>query len=166
MYSSNEFERDGSVKMGSLIAIMIPLALLALSIIVPILLKIIVHLDYCLLLLVVWAYVFDANGPNGWKGLLSDYEIHTVFVILIFLAALGIWFGIQQIRIFNIYIFRVVACALSAFLFTYLLTEGLFGKTIADGMDTIWQWTVGIVYFGIVMALRAMDKSLTYDPLD
>jgi len=79
---------------------------------------------------------------------------------LIYLAAFGIWFGLQQIRVFNFYIFRIIACAISAYFFTFMALTGFFGQTIADGMDLIWQWTAGIVYFIVAMALRSRDNSL------
>jgi len=145
--------------MGGLIIIAISLALFALAIIVPVVAKILIHLDYAFLLALVYAFVFGANGfvPNA---LLANVEIHTVFVILIYLAALAIWYGLQQINIFTIYIFRIVACAFSAFLFVLFVSTGLFGQTIAEGMDIIWQWTVGIVYFAVTMILRAKSNNL------
>ena len=139
--------------------IVIALALVVLAIFIPIIAKILVNLDYVFILLIVWGFVFGANGYYE-NGLLANYEIHTVFVILAHVAALGIWFGLQQIRTFNIYIFRLIACALSAFIFTYLVSTGLFGMTIANGMDTIWKWAVGITYFIIVAGLRVRDNSL------
>ena len=145
--------------MGVFVLLAIPLVIIAISIIVPIIAKIFIHLDYAFLLAAVWVFVFGANGFYD-EALLANHEIHTVFVVLIYLAALGIWYGLQQIRIFKIYIVRIIACAFSAFIFTYLAYTGLFGQTIADGMDVIWQWTVGIVYFVIAIALRAKDKSL------
>jgi hypothetical protein len=148
--------------MGTLILILIalPLAVGILGFFIPIIAKIFIHLDYGFLLILVWGFVFGASGYNP-DGLLANHELHTVFVILIYLAALAIWFGLQQIRVIKIYIFRIFACALSAFIFTYLVSTGLFGRAIADGMDIIWQWAVGIVYFGIAIMLRVRDESLT-----
>jgi len=131
----------------------------ALAIFLPIIAKILIHLDYLCVIVLVWAYVFDARGQNE-QGLLSADDLHTVFVILIYVAALAIWFGLQQIRVFNIYVFRFVACALSAYVFVHFVSTGLFGRAIADGMDTIWQWTVGIVYFAVIVFLRVKDNSL------
>jgi len=126
---------------------------------IPILAKILIHFDYVIVLFSVWAFVFGFGGLTE-RGLLANYEIHTVFVILIYLAAIGIWFALQQIRVFNIYIFRILACALSAFVLTWAVSDGLLGQSIADGMDTIWQWTFGIVYFAIAVGLRARDNTL------
>ena len=128
---------------------------------IPILAKILIHFDYVLVLLAVWIFVFGFGGHNE-HALLVNHEIHTVFVILIYIAAIGIWFGLQNIRVFNIYIFRIVACALSAFILVYLVSTGLLGQGIADGMDTIWQWVIGIVYFALMIGLRAKDSSLVH----
>ena len=46
----------------------------------------------------------------------------------------------------------------------YFDSIGFFGRTIADGMDLIWKWTVGIVYFIIVVFLRVRDESLITKP--
>jgi len=140
-------------------AIFIILALYIAAFFLPILAKIIIYFDYVIVLFSVWAFVF---GLGTERGVLGSYDIHTVFVILIYLAAVGIWFGLQQIRIFHIYIFRILACAFSAFILTWLVSDGLLGQGIADGMDTIWQWTVGIVYFGIAVGLRAKESNLIY----
>lgn len=145
--------------MGIVIVLLIELAIIALGIFVPIVAKILIRLDYVFLLLLLWAFVFGASGYNE-NGLLSNYQIHTVFVILIYLAVLAIWFGLQQIKIFNIYIFRIIACGLSAYIFTYMVRTGFLGQKVANGMDTIWSWTVGIVYFAIVVFLRVRDDSL------
>ena len=145
--------------MGTFILIALLVAIFVLSFLVPIIAKIFIHFDYVFLLAVVWAFVLGAGGRNE-SGLLYGHEIHTVFVILIYLAAFGIWFGVQQIRIFNIYIFRIIACALSAYIVVYMASDGWFGQTIADGMDPIWTWTAGIVYFVIAVTLRTRDNSL------
>ena len=147
--------------MVSVILILIMIALTAAAILVPIIAKILIRLDYVFLVALIWVFVFGfgASGqdPDAW---LANHEIHTVFVILIYLAALGAWFGLQQIRVFNIYIFRIIACMLSASILTYLAVSGLFGQAIADGMNVIWQWIVGILYFIVVAGLRMRDKSL------
>ena len=148
--------------MGALILIAIPLVMLVVGLALPVIAKIFIHVDYVLLLLIVWGFVFGASGHNEY-GLLVNYELHTVFVVLIYLAAFGIWFGLQQIRIFGFYIFRIVACAIAAYFFVFMASTGLFGQTIADGMDLIWQVTVGIVYFVAIVALRSKDKSLKYE---
>jgi len=140
-------------------AIFIILALYIIAFFIPVLAKILIHFDYVLVLLAVWIFVFGIGGHNE-HALLVNYEIHTVFTILIYLAALAMWFGLQNIRVFNIYIFRILACALSAFILTYLVSTGLLGQRIAEGMDTIWQWTFGILYFAIAVGLRAQDSSL------
>ena len=127
---------------------------------VPILAKIIIHFDYVLVLVAVWIFVFGASGHNQYSLFANHEAIHTVFVILIYLAALAIWFGLQNIRVFNIYIFRIVACALSAVVLTYLVSTGLLGENIADGMDTIWQWAIGITYFAVTLWLRARQSNL------
>lgn len=150
------------MKMGIVVLLLIEIAIVALALLVPIIAKILINLDYVFLLLLMWYFVF-AGGYDG-NGLLSNYEIHTVFVVLIYLAAIGIWFGLQQIKIFNLYVFRIAACGLSAYMFTYMVKTGLLGQTIATSMDTIWRWTIGIVYFLIVVFLRVRDKSLVnYD---
>lgn len=140
-------------------AIFILMGLHIVAFAIPILAKILIHFDYVLILLAVWIFVFGIGGHNA-HALLVDHEVHTVFTILIYLAALGIWFGIQNIRVFNIYIFRILACALSAFILTWLVSDGLLGQDIAEGMDTIWKWTVGILYFVIAIGLRANGGSL------
>ena len=140
-------------------AIFIILALYVAAFFLPILAKILIHMDYVIILLAVWIFVFGVGGTMD-RGLLANHEIHTVFVILIHLAAIGIWYGLQQIRVFHIYVFRILACAFAAFIFTWLVSSGLFGQGIADGMDTIWQWTVGILYFAVAMGLRAKEHSL------
>ena len=125
----------------------------------PILAKILIHFDYILVLFAVWIFIFGIGGHNE-HALLVNHEVHTVFTILIYLAAIGIWFGLQSIRVFNIYIFRIIGCALSAFILTWAVSSGLLGQGIADGMDTIWQWTVGILYFALAVGLRAKGSSL------
>jgi len=139
--------------------LLIFLGLHIVAFLIPILAKMLIHFDYVLILLAVWIFIFGIGGHNE-HALLVNHEVHTVFTILIYLAALGIWFGIQNIRIFNIYIFRVIACALSAFILTWLVSDGLLGQGIADGMDAIWQWTIGILYFVIAIGLRAQGSSL------
>ena len=141
-------------------ALFILLAIFIIAFFIPAIAKILIHFDYVLVLAAVWIFVFGAGRESG---LLVNVELHTVFVILIYLAALGIWFGLQSIRVFNIYIFRIVGCAISAFVLTVLVSAGLLGQNIADNMDTIWQWTVGIVYFGIAVGLRAKESSILYE---
>lgn len=138
-------------------AVFIILALYVVAFFLPILAKAIIYFDYVIVLFSVWAFGF---GLGTDRGLLSNYDIHTVFVILIYLVAVGIWYGLQQIRVFNIYIFRILACAFSAFILTWLVSDGLLGQNIADGMDTIWMWTIGIVYFVLAVGLRARNSSL------
>jgi len=140
-------------------AILIILALYIAAFFIPILAKILIHFDYVLVLLAVWIFVFGIGGHNE-HALLVDYELHTVFTILIYVAAIAIWFGLQNIRVLRIYIFRIIGCALSAFVLTYLVSTGLLGQEIADGMDTIWQWTIGILYFAIAVGLRAKNSNL------
>jgi len=141
------------------ILILIIIAIHISALFVPIIAKILIHFDYILVLFVTWVFVFGAGGFNEF-ALLVNYDIHTVFTILIYIAALGIWFCLQQIKILGIYIFRVIACALSAVILTYLVSTGLLGQTIADGMDTIWMWTVGIIYFIVAVGLRAKSSSI------
>jgi len=140
-------------------AIFIILGLYIVAFFLPILAKILIHFDYVIVLLAVWILVLGMGGSLE-QALLAGFEIHTVFMILILLAAVGIWFGLQQIRVFNIYIFRILACAFSAFVLTNLVASGLFGQRIADGMDTIWMWAFGIVYFALALGLRAKGSSL------
>ena len=140
-----------------LIAIIIGIAIAGFFL--PYIAKLFIHLDYVFLIVLVWGFVFGASGSYPY-GLLANHELHTVFVILIYLVALGVWFGLQQIRVFGIYIFRIIACAISAIVFVNMAIMGLFGQAIADGMDVIWQWAVGILYFAVVAALRVKDKSL------
>ena len=140
-------------------ALAILFAIYLAALFIPILAKIIIHFDYVLIIFAVWVLVFGAGG-HFEQGLLLNYNIHTVFTILIYLAAIGIWFGLQQIRIFGLYIFRILACALSALILTYLVSTGLLGQNIAEGMDRIWQWTVGILYFAIALGVRARNDEL------
>lgn len=138
-------------------AFLIILAIYILAFFIPKIAKIIIHFDYVIVLAAVWAFVFGAGRDTG---LLVGFEIHTVFVILIYLAALGIWYCLQNIRVLNIYIFRIIGCAVSAFVLTVLVSIGLLGDGIADRMDTIWQWAIGIVYFGVALGLRAKESTL------
>ena len=140
--------------MGAVIALSIQLGLLALVILVPIIARVLIRLDYVFLLLIVWGFVFGASGQNP-DGLLVGFEIHTVFMVLTYLAVCGAWFGLQRIKVLNLYIFRIAACALSAYLFVEFATRGWFGHTIAHGMDTIWQWTIGIVCFAVALVMRS-----------
>ena len=145
--------------MGVIILLAIQLAILALVTFVPIIASLLIRLDYVLLLLIVWGFVFGASGQNP-NGLLADYDIHTVFTILSYLAVCAAWFGLQRIRVFNIYILRIAACAFSAYLFVEFATRGLFGQTVAGGMDTIWQWTVGVICFGVALVVRSGGSAL------
>ena len=145
--------------MGAIILLGVQLALLVLTIFVPIIARLLIRLDYVFILLLVWGFVFGASGHNP-NGLLAGHDIHTVFVILTYLAVCAAWFGLQRIRVFNLYVFRVAACALSAYLFVYLAVDGLFGQTIAGGMDTIWQWAVGIVCFAVALFVRSSSGGL------
>ena len=129
---------------------------------IPILAKVLIYFDYVMLLFFTWLAVLSSHENT----LLYGHDVHTVFQLLILLAALGIWFGLQQIRVFRIYIFRVLACAIAAFALTHLAAGGLFGQSIADGMDTIWMWTVGIIYFVIALALRAKNSRLMFESYD
>ena len=115
--------------MGVFILIAFSIAILVIGLALPTLAKIFVHLDYVLLLFIIWGFVFGASGHNEY-GFFTDHSaIHPVFVILIYLSALGAWFGLQQIRIFNIYILRIAACALSAYFLVYIASAGWFGET-------------------------------------
>jgi len=141
--------------MGALIIFGIYLA----ALFIPILAKILIHFDYVIVLLAVWIFVFGFGGHNEY-ALLVNHEIHTVFVILIYLAAIGAWFGLQNIRVFRVYIFRILGCALSAVVLTWLIADGLLGQGIAENMDAIWQWAIGIAYFGLALGLRARTNTL------
>ena len=145
--------------MGHLIVIGIQLAILALAIFVPVAAVILIHLDYVFIFLVVWGFVFGASGQNPY-ALLASYDIHTVFVILIYLAVGAAWFGLQRIKVFKVYVFRIAACAFSAYVFIAFATRGWFGETIANGMDTIWQWAVGIVCFAVFLFVRSRGSGL------
>ena len=143
-----------------MMAILILIAIHILAFFIPILAKILIHFDYVLVAFATWVFVFGASGHNELSLFANHDAIHTVFVILIYLAALGIWFLLQQIKILGIYIFRILACALSALILTYLVSTGLLGQTIAYGMDTIWMWAVGIIYFGVAVGLRSQSSSI------
>jgi hypothetical protein len=145
--------------MGAIILLGVQLAILALVIFVPVIASLLIRLDYVLILLIVWGFVFGASGQNP-DGLLAGHEIHTVFVILTYLAVCAAWFGLQRIRVLNLYIFRIGACAFSAYLFVEFATRGLFGQTIAGGMDTIWQWTIGIVCFAVTLVVRSAGSGV------
>ena len=140
-------------------AILIILAIYLVAFFIPILAKILIHLDYAFVLLSTWIFVFGAGG-HFEHGLLFNLEVHTVFVIVIYLTAIGIWYVIQNIRIFRIYIFRIIACGFSALVLTLLISDGLLGEDIANRMDLIWQLAFGIVYFAIAVGLRAKNSSL------
>jgi len=144
--------------MGALIV----LGIYLIAFLIPIVAKILLYFDYVIVLFSVWAFVFGFGGMTD-RGLLSGFEIHTVFVILIYIAAVAIWFGLQNIRVFKIYIFRILGAALTAFVLVSAISGGLFGQDIADGMDTIWQWAIGIVYFALSIGLRAKEKTLMYE---
>jgi len=145
--------------MGMFLVIAIPIALFILSLIVPVIAKIFIHMDYAFLVLIVWAYIFGASGHNE-NALLSNSEMHIVTIILIYFVILGIWFGLQQIRIMNIYIFRIAACALAAFVITVFASTGWFGETIANGMNIAWQIGLGVVYFIVAILIRSKDSNL------
>ena len=146
-------------------AILIILAIYLAAFFIPVLAKILIHLDYIFVLLATWIFVFGAGG-HFEHGLLFDKEVHTVFVILIYFAGIGIWYAIQNIRIFKIYIFRIIACAFSALVLTLLVSDGLLGEDIANRMDVIWQWTFGIVYFAVTVSLRAKSNSLIREEIE
>ena len=118
-----------------------------------------IRLAYAFIALAVHFMLF-VSTPRGYPGLLVDYEIHTVFMILIHIIPIGIWFALQQLRVFGVMIFKIIACGFSAYIFVWMALEGFFGYRVMYGMDTIWQWTVGIVYFGILIALRARDDEI------
>ena len=145
--------------MGVIVLLGVQLAILALVIFMPLIASLLIRLDYVLILLIVWGFVFGASGQNP-DGLLAGYDIHTVLVILTYLAVCAAWFGLQRIRVFNLYIFRIGACAFSAYLFVEFATRGIFGQTIAGGMDTVWQWTVGILCFAVALVVRSAGSDL------
>ena len=129
------------------------------GIFMPVIASLLIRLDYVFILLLLWGFVFGASGQNP-DGFLAGYNIHTAFVILTYLAVCTAWFGLQRIKVLNLYIFRIGACAFSAYLFVEFATRGLFGQTIAGGMDTIWQWTVGIVCFAVALVVRLAGSGI------
>jgi len=131
------------------IIILINLAILAAAVLLPVITLVLIRLDYIFLILVVAILVIGTNVEGvGDYALLRDFELHTVFIILIHLGFCFAWFLLQQIRIIKIYPFRIAACALSAFLLAFI-AAGLI-----ESVDTIWQWTIGILNFLVLMYLR------------
>jgi len=122
-----------------------------LGIFIPILLFLILKFDYVMIGLFTWLFVFGANGANE-QALLADVELHTVFIILIFLAIFAVWFGIQQIRIFEIYVFRILASIFASFSFTMIF--------VVHYVDTIWAWAIGIILFLISLGAKSMKGEL------
>ena len=146
--------------MGIIIVLGIQLAILGLVFFAPVIASILIRMDYVFLLLIVWGFVFGASGHNPY-GLLADHDIHIVFVILTYLAVGAAWAGLLRIKIFKVYVFRIVACAISAYLVvTFVMLGGFFGQTIAEGMDIVWQWTVGIVCFAVALYVRSIGCGL------
>ena len=135
------------------------LGLLLAALLIPIVAKILIRIDYLFIALLVWMFVFGGNGFVD-VALLYGRDVHTVFILLTIAAAGFIWFGLQQIKIIIVYPFRILACALSAFLIVYLLSTGLLGSRVQEGMDIIWQWAIGIAYFILLMVLRSRDDDL------
>ena len=146
--------------MGVIIALGIQLTILALVIFVPVIAMVLIRLDYVFILLIVWGFIFGASGHNP-DGLLAAHDVHTVFTVLIYLAACAAWYGLQRIKVYNIHIFRIAACIFSAYIFVIFAVDGMFGQAVAEGMDTIWQWTVGIVCFVVALVVRS-GGSLIY----
>ena len=141
-------------------AALVIIGIYLLAFFLPILAKLLIHFDYVIVFVVTWVLVFGAAGSFE-QGLLVNHDVHTVFTIIIYVAVLVLWYFLQQISIFGIYVIRIIGCALSALILTYLVSTGLLGQTIADGMDTIWMWTFGIVYFVIAVVLRAKNDGIT-----
>jgi hypothetical protein len=86
--------------------------------------------------------------------------MHLALVISIYLGIIGIWFGLQQIRIMRIYIFKIIACALAAFIIITFASTGWFGETIANGMTIMWQIIIGIAYFLVAILVRLNNNNL------
>lgn len=126
-----------------------------LAVLLPVVAKIIISFDYITILFIAWGMLFfdptNINNPIT-TGVLHQFELHTVFIILIMIAIFAIWWGVQQITIFGLRVFKVLACAFSALIFTVLF--------IAPSMDIIWTWTLGILLFGISLFLRSQDDGL------
>lgn len=122
---------------------------------VPIIAKIILSLDYLIVLMLVWFFLLTGfNYEAEPTGLLGGVEIHTVFIILICLAILVAWWGLQQIEIKGIKIFKILACVGSTLIFVFLLRDDSFFNF---EIDIIWTWTIAIIYFGISLLLRTRD---------
>ena len=107
------------------------------------------RLDYVILAGVVWIGIL--GGGINERALLASFEMHTAIQIIIVGAALGVWHGFQQIRIKGIYVFKILACALSAL---------LLGFMIYAAADMIWALTVGILIFAVTLTTRSRNSGL------
>jgi hypothetical protein len=145
--------------MGIFIMIAIPIALLILSLLIPIIAKIFIYMDYAFLVLLIWAFIFGASGQNS-QALFYNSDMHLALVISIYLGIISIWFGLQQIRIMRIYIFKIIACALAAFIIITFASTGWFGETVANGMTIMWQIIIGIAYFLVAIFVRINNNNL------
>ena len=145
--------------MGLVLMIAIPLILFSLSLIIPAVAKIIIHIDYLFIVILIWAFIFGASGQNE-KALLYNTELHTSVIVLIYIGILSIWFGLQQIRIMRFYIFKIATCALASYIIITFASTGWFGETIANGMTMIWQITIGIFYFLVTILIRSKNNDL------
>ena len=137
-----------------IILILIPLAISLAVAVAPLVGKIFLALDYVLILMVVLYFVIAPYDLNPYSFLTME-NVHTVFIILIFLGSCAAWFGIQRIRIFGIYVFKILACGFATYLVLFSIWEGYFGETLQEGVDTIWAITIAIIYFGANLYIRS-----------
>jgi len=126
------------------------------ALLLPIVARIILSSDYVTILLIAWALLFSnpsitIDNPIPF-GILYQFELHTVFIILVMLVIFALWWGVQQISIFGFKIFKVLACVFSALVFTVIF--------IAPSVDIVWTWTLGIILFGLSLFIRSQDDGL------
>jgi len=110
-------------------------------------------LDYVVIAGFVWLLLFGA-GMEG-HGLFAEagIEVHPAIQLVVIAAALGVWYGIQQIRIGSIYVFKILASAISAFLCSMF---------IAGLLDVVWAVVLGVGIFIITLGLRIRDDGLRH----
>lgn len=83
-----------------------------------------------------------------------NFEIHTVFKIIISLIGGGALFFLMNIKILKTIII-VIFSVLWAVFFTVLIESFFF----ANGVDKIWHWTIIIVSFVVSLVSHHSDLS-------
>ena len=115
----------------------------------PLVLFLVLKLDYMIIALAAWMSI-TSPLPNRDVSLAEQFQVHTAFVILAVAVIVALWWGLQQIRILGIQIFKIIASAITALLFTLIVVA------IAE-IDTIWAWVIGVVSFIVIISTRVMN---------